>query len=366
LRAVWLGLLVLAACHEVGSTGPRGIRGVLLSSDGAPVAGQRVVSEDNGATTDAEGRFEVRWKDPTTFVDFRRGGVMWRRTWQPGVDSGEVTVQLPPVRDGEIVCRTELECRAEVKWSYPGGLAATTSVTCGERSPVASVSGLPVGTPEVRCSTILGDLALDIVEAQGRVTIRSKPPAVEVAIAGAPEGADCRVEILDGEVVDGISAVGLRAARPTHAWTVCNGRYGPPTSVDPAQRVAQGERATLSLPAAASGVDLVLDPPLTEPDVLALVLRARDGSVAWEQRIEPVAPGRYLLPPLPRGEYRLGWGAADVFAQVNPPDPEIPGTVVIAARPGVWGEVGGYVGSLRLEEDTPSGTLLIDGHPPTP
>lgn len=355
-------LLAVVGCHEVWTTGSRGIRGVLLDSGGAPIGRQRVTSEDHGATTDHEGRFEVRWKDPTTFVDIKRGGVTWRRTWRPKVDRGIVRVQLPPVRAGEIDCRTELECLADVRWEFPDGLSAFTTIACGERTPSLRVGALPYVQPSIRCTTIVGDLDLDITDRDDRLTVRSQPQPQAVGVADDGDGA-CRVAVLKGEVIEGVNQVGLRVSGPTWAWSVCRGRVGPPVAVEP---LARGVRRTvdeLMLPQASEGVDLSLDPPLDDPAGLRLVRRNPDGTVDWELRVEPV-DGTYRLPPLPRGEYRLGWGAAQVFASVNPPDPEIPGTVVIVARSGPWGERGGYVGALRLEEDTPRGTLAVDGHPP--
>jgi hypothetical protein len=356
-------LLLLVGCHEVGQTGRRGIRGVLLDADDAPIARQRVVSEDHGAMTDENGRFEVRWKDPTTFVDMRRGGVTWRRTWQPDVDRGVVPVKLPPVREGEVVCRTEIECMAEVTWTFPEGLKAFTTVQCGERTPASVLPQMPAGVPVVRCSTILGELVLDVADRQGRVMIKSRPAPQAVNITGVESPSECSVGVFDGEVVTGIGETGLRVRRDTYAWSICGGRVGPPVQVRPRDRSSSHDGAVV-LAGALEGVDLALTPPLPAPATLHLVRRARDGSIDWEQRVAPTGEGLYRLPPLPRGDYRLGWGASDVLATVNPPEPEIPGTVVIVARAGEWGEVGGYVGSLRLEEDTPRGALRVDGHPP--
>jgi hypothetical protein len=75
--------------------------------------------------------------------------------------------------------------------------------------------------------------------------------------------------------------------------------------------------------------------------------------------------GTYRLPPLPRGEYRLGLGAPLGLSTTNPPEPEIPGTVVWTTVAGTWGETGGMVGALRLEENLASGLLLVDGYPPS-
>lgn len=363
-QAMW-AVLVLAACHGVGSTGSRGIRGELRDADGSPIPRQRIVSEDHGDRTEPDGSFEVRWKDPTTFVDFKRGGVTWRRVWQPERDSGTVVIELPAVREGEIVCRTDLECMAEVTWPFEDGLRASLSLQCGEKTPASVVPGMPPGLPRVRCSTIMGELDLDVSTDQGRLTIRSRAQPAPLRITGVEDPEACDVEILHGQVIQGVGERGLRVDRESFAWSICEGRAGPAVAVVPRGRNETASEATIELPAATSGVDLRLDPPLEQaPRILTLVRRNVDGSIDWEQRIEPDALGVYRMPPLARGEYRLGWGAPQVFATLNPPVPEIPGTVVIAARGGVWGEEGGYVGALRLEEDTPEGTIEVDGHPP--
>ncbi|TVQ90521.1 MAG: hypothetical protein EA397_11850 [Deltaproteobacteria bacterium] len=355
--------LLFMGCHGVGQTGPRGIKGVLVTADGAPIARQRISSEEHGMLTDEDGRFEVRWKDPATFVDFNRGGLKWRRAWQRDTDAGEVRVELPPLREGELVCRTELECMADVSWTFGDGLKAETRIQCGEKVPASVFRGLPRQLPTVRCSTILGDLDLDVREDRGRVLIKSRPQPLPVEFEGADE-ATCQPAILHGDVVEGVGVVGLRPTQSTYAWAVCDGRAGTPVPAAPMERIGSTSEATIELPASLDGVDLVLDPPLDKPRTLTLVHQRESGSIAWEIRVDPVDGGTYKLPPLPRGDYRLGWGSKDVFSQVNPPDPEIPGTVVIVARSGPWGQRGGYVGALRLEEDTPKGTLKVDGHPP--
>lgn len=366
MRRTLVSLLLLVACEGVSETGLRGMRGVLEESGGSPVARQRVTSGERGVLTDDQGAFQLRWSEPDTHVDFNRGGLKWRRTWQRGSDSGEVRVRLPPVREGEITCRTELECQAELVWAFDDGLEARTRLQCGEKVPASVVRGLPVQLPEVRCSTILGDLDLDVVDDRGRVQIRSKPQPLPVEFEGGAAGQDCSPSILHGDVVEGVGAVGLRPTRATFAWAVCDGRAGSPVRAEPRDSLGSTSDATVGLPVVDRGVDLVLDPPLDEPRSLTLLRQTSSGAIDWEMRVEPLPgePGRYLLPPLHRGDYRLGWGAPGVFGTVNPPDPEIPGTVVIVARSGPWGEVGGYVASLRLEEDTLGGELEVDGHPP--
>ncbi|MFK7931449.1 MAG: hypothetical protein AB8H79_24940, partial [Myxococcota bacterium] len=94
---VWIcvGLGGLMGCHEVSSTGAYGLKGILVDAGGAPIGNQRIVSEDHGVVTESDGSFNIRWKDPTTFVDFQRDGVRWRRRWLPESDEGVVTIELP-------------------------------------------------------------------------------------------------------------------------------------------------------------------------------------------------------------------------------------------------------------------------------
>lgn len=167
MRSLLLVFMLLGACHGVGETGPRGIKGVLLDSSGDPIRAQRVVSEDHGTTTDSEGRFEVRWKDPTTFIDFQRGGLTWRRVWLREKDAGEVTVQLPSLQQGELICRAKRKCVADVTWDVGGGLLARTRVRCGESVPASLIPEIPESLPTARC----GDDRLSVTDEGGRFVV---------------------------------------------------------------------------------------------------------------------------------------------------------------------------------------------------
>jgi hypothetical protein len=364
----WLWIL-LVGCHEVGETGPRGIRGVLVDADGGPIALQRIVSEDHGSTTDERGHFEVRWKDPTTFVDFRRGGLTWRRRWLSDRDHGVVTVQIPRVRDVEVACRIASACRAELMWDLGEGLRASAQVPCGGQAPLERLTGAPLGPPVARCASSLGEVAVVVENLSDRILVREASPEIAVRVVGVPDASACTVGVLQGEVHPTADGMALRIGPPTtavehpnFAWSICDGRVGAAVAV-PQPR--PGAMSVLELPAATEGVDLRLEPPLeAEPRSAQLVRLNDSGGVAWEQRVEPSSDGVYRFPRLERGNYRLGFGSPEVLATANPPDPEIPGTVLILARSGPWGQVGGYAASLRLEEDTPRGRLRVDGHPP--
>ena len=173
MRAVWT-LTLLVACHGVGQTGPRGLKGRLLDQDGQPIANQYITTVEGGAETAEDGTFEVRWKEPNTSATFTRAGMDWRRSLLPD-DPPVVDIALPHTAEGEISCRSELRCMAELAWDLGGGLSAHHELECGERTPVARIPSLPPGEPTVVCSTVKGDLDLAISRANGRISITSKP-----------------------------------------------------------------------------------------------------------------------------------------------------------------------------------------------
>jgi hypothetical protein len=355
-------LLLSAGCTGVSETGPYGIKGRLVQGDGQPITGQRIENLEHGTRTGPEGGFTVKWRAPETYVTFQRGGLTWRRVWLPEQDAGEVTVALPATARGELVCRTDLQCRAEALWELGDGLTARKDVVCGQETPVVAIEAMPPGLPQVSCSTVMGEMELEVSRNHSRVEVVSRPPPRPLAFSGAREPSDCTAHILDGEVVEGIGQVGLQPARPTYAWATCGGRPGPPVSVSPRPVGLTDVDARVTLTVAEEGASLTLDPPVPEPDELTLIHLTDEGGVDWEMRL-PAVSGRYALPPLPRGRYLVSLGARSLLASKNPPDPEIPGTAVLLYTPGVWGEEAGYVGAIRLEEPH-VGPLEVDGHPP--
>lgn len=392
-RLAALTTVLLSGCFGVSSTGTSGIVGVLLDSEGQPIPRVRVSSEEQNANTDEQGRFVVSWKSPATFVRFKRGTILWKRKWLPRTDEGEVTIQLPKTEDGEIACRTDVPCNAQLTWQVSEGLAGNFEVPCGQDTPVARVSEMPLTLPEVTCSTVMGETPMQMAFDGGRLVLRGQPqprevdlaPAIEVATKAAREAATaagkdpdavtvtCQAHIGDGEVVQGVGQQGLQAFSDTLAWATCacedaeacpdfeGGRAGPPVPVGPRPAGLTDEAAQVALSWAPRGADLVLDPPVGDPATLRLIRLDPDGGVGWEMPVEPARPGTYLLPELPRGRYLVHMGSDLARSSINPPTPEVPGTVVLLRHEGEWGEEGGYFGALELQEDT-VGPLEVVGH----
>lgn len=355
-------LCLLGGCHEVWSTGPYGMRGVLVDDRGAPIGNQRVVSEDHGVVTEEDGSFNIRWKDPTTFVDIQRGGVKWRRKWLEDTDAGTVTVQLPEVAEGTLSCKTEFECVAEIRWDVGNGLIGLVDMPCKDKTAPFKIQSMPKTAPLVNCPTIMGDLPLDVRLEPGAVHIESSPRPLPYAVVGDKPSGPCRPHLLHGEIVEGIGALGLQPKKRTFAWATCDGRAGTPVMVEPQPGGRQDKEAKVDLPWSATGPNLAVYPPLAEPRTLQLIHRDEQGAVQWEMTIEPVdgQPGTYQLPPLPRGTYRLGFGAPKLLATMNPPEPEVPGEIWLFRSGGAWGRDGGLVGAMRLEEDKAEGVVDVD------
>lgn len=359
--ALYSGLvagMALLGCHDVWSTGPYGIRGRLLDGNGQPLALKKVVSEEHGAMTENDGSFNVRWKDPATFVDIRHEGVTWRRRWLGPQDQGDVEVRLPHTSAGTVTCRSDVECVAEVIWDFGQGLTARMDVECGDTASV-KIQGLPPGKPtSIRCPTVLGDRPMTVERTNTTLTIAGRPLPLPLTIEGTVERSECDVRILDGEVARDRGGWGLRPERDTHAWALCSGRPGTPVAVEPRKRGLRDEAVMVRLPWTEQAPSLTLPEPVPEPRTLRLSRRSVDGT-GWTLTIEPTAQdlGTYLLPPLPRGQYLLGLGSPALFAATNPPDPEVPGQVIFLREPGTWGEQGGMVGALSLEEDLGEGEV---------
>jgi len=359
IRSISVLLLLASGCHEVSSTGAYGIRGRLKDHVGHDLSFVRVVSEEHGVTTESDGRFAVRWKDPATFVDMRVGGVTWRRKWLPETDSGEVEVRLPETGEGTISCRTDMECMAELTWDGGPGLTGRLDVECGDTA-VVKLAGLPRSEPTVTCPTILGDQEMAVKLIDDRLIITGKPLPVPVRIQGVEDPSTCTVRILDGEVIRGGGIRGLQPTTETFAWALCKGRPGTPVQVRPRPRGKKDADVTVTLPWA-SGPDLTLAKKVPEPRTLTLVRRTPDEAVDWKLTIEPADDQRtYRLPHLPRGEYRMGLGSGALFGNTHADSPEVPGLVYLLREGQVWGKDGGMVGALLLEEDLGEGQVKVE------
>jgi hypothetical protein len=248
-------------------------------------------------------------------------------------------------------------------------MTARVDVPCGTKTPVSRIENLPAMLPKVRCATVMGEVDFLVHEDAGRLLVRGKPQPIPVTLLGPSSSEGCSLSLIDGEVVDEGGRIGLQPSKDTWAWANCKGRAGTPVRVAPRPTGVSDAQATVAIPWFPQGADLALTPSLPAPATLNLVrMEAGIGALdagAWRISVEPGADGTYRMPPLPRGEYRLGFGSPALLSSVNPPTPEVPGTVVFQWVPGTWGVDGGMVGALQLEENLPAGPLLVDGYPPS-
>ncbi|MFK7926785.1 MAG: hypothetical protein AB8H79_01240, partial [Myxococcota bacterium] len=265
-------------------------------------------------------------------------------------------------KEGNLSCRTEQECVAEIRWELDKGLSAHVDMPCKGKTAPMRIQGMPTSAPVVNCPTILGDLPLDVRVDRGDVLIQSTPSPLPFGYVGDKATGACEARLMHGEVVEGIGTFGLLPSKQTFAWAECEHRAGVPVVVNPMTIGTTSAEAKVELPWSSTGPILVVKTPLEEPRTLLLVHRNTQGEVLWELTLEPV-PDRlntYLLPPLPRGNYRLSFGAMKLLATMNPPEPEVPGEVWLYQGEGDWGTEGGLLGALRLEEDMPTGELVLD------
>ena len=336
-RRVLYIALMMAACNGVTETGPAGMVGRLIDADGEPIRNVWMESEEQRRRTTISGDFAVQWKAPATFVHFEHGGLRYKRVWMPKKDRGKIDLRLPPSEETVVSCRPSRNCTAELVWEFPDGLRGVATIDCAPKAPQVRLSSAPVDVPLLTCRDARGVVDVRMRRGQGSLRIESPDPAIKAAIKG---GENCEVRVLHGKsYADGR----LEITRPTWAWAVCEGRNGQPVPVAP------GDRKVALIPPS-GGVDL----PAAGRDSL-FVLRLRpDGSAEWQMHVR-AHEDVFKLPELQRGEYRSVLGDLVLLGRMNPPDPEIPGTMV-------FHQVGdGYLGALRLEEDTPEGTLQVDG-----
>lgn len=337
-RCVLYIALILAGCNGVGQTGPRGLIGRLVNSDGEPLKNVRIESEEQSVVTASDGTFEVRWKEPATFVFFEFGGLKYKRTWLPGVDQGVVDLRLPPSEKSVVSCQPERGCTAELVWEYPGGLHAEARVLCAPSAPQIMLEKAPIDEPLLVCRDLQGSVPVRLERSGGLFRIVSPEPAVKVLVR---ERDDCSVQVLHGTVNDNGS---IRVERPTWAWTVCDDRVGPPLAVTITTK-------SLVLMPHDGGVDLAAH----GHSKLYLLRLSPDGSAEWQIEVHAV-DDVFHMPKLPRGEYRSVLGGLALLGRMNPPEPEIPGTMVFHRL-----KDHGYLGILKLEEDMSSGRLRVDG-----
>ena len=140
---------MVACTAPLAASGPDGMVGRITDASGAPVVGLRVTSVEEEDDTDADGRFEVRWKAPEQHLRFRWGPMAVERRYQPSDDGAVVAIGLPPTRDVVVVC-PPVACALSAAFTLDAGFVATYRVRC-EPGAEHTVAGMPVGTADIRC-----------------------------------------------------------------------------------------------------------------------------------------------------------------------------------------------------------------------
>ncbi len=351
-------ILLLGGCHWTPEvTDHHGMVGRILDPKGMPVGGLAIESLEARAVTDEEGRFAVEYKPPDELVHFSWKGTWYQRTYQEGDDQKVVDVRLPEIRDADLVCGLEAPCDLELVWDLGEGLTAKVNAACTPGSQ-AKLLSIPRGAPTITCRDGVGSKAFVL---EDRVdTVEILPPAGPVRVEIREEEgrlpADCTVQIGRREAVK--AGEGFWTAEATGTVTVsalCEGRPAVPRTI----RAGAGE--------------VVLDwsPTGPELDLAGMPLAnemwlVRDGSpedLGWMIRIVAAEDGRFQLPPLAAGAYRVAVGDPGNLATMTPPsEPVPPGLLkVLAVSPGDGTSPGGLVAMMRLEEDVVEGQIPVSG-----
>ena len=310
-RAAWLWLGLAGCGNVLTSTGPHGMEGHVLDSEGQPLEGLDVQTVESRGLTNEEGFFRVSFKAPTQWAHFDHEGVRWRRHYRPE-DKGEVVrVQLPPTTGRAVRCLRAEACTARLRWALGDGLEAEATVTCdpaGEEPPI--LSAVPQGVPsEVTCRTgVTGVEAPAHVQLRGsRLTISPAPVPLHVRVDPG-EGRDptkCSVEIDEVLVQPGPDGLATREVSgdvELEPW--CDGLPGVPKRV----RVTQEGTTTVAWQGPGPTVDL----SEVAPWATEVKLQARkDDRSLWILELQANEAHQITLPALPPGRYVLAMNLDD-------------------------------------------------------
>lgn len=339
----WWLLLGVAGCWDPTVTGPKGMVGVLVGPDGAPVADQLLESLEAQKRTGPDGRFALQFKPPNTSVTFRRGGAFYARALQPADHGADVTLQLPALRHATLACG-DRTCDATLTWTLGEGFTARVVTQCAAGKTL-DLGEVPAGEPAMTCRADLGAAAEPVpLDDRGAMLVVPPPPrAVRITVEGAAPDT-CEVA-LDG----------APATKTPDGWT------GESTGIFTATATCGGIPArpvlgTIQAPSAElvwSATPPTLDPGAVFSPVGEVLVVADAG---WKLPIRAKADGTFALPPLDAGRYRLIFAppdARDAMFGVQPP-PAVPGTLVVAEP-----AEGLFVGVLELTAPLTSGEIPV-------
>ena len=162
---MWFAWMVgaLSGCWEPDVTGPKGMVGRVLASDGSAVSGMLVESMEAETRTSADGRFAVQYKAPDQLVHW-----VWRESWYQRtyskVDDGKVVeLRLPQVRDVSLHCEVTERCAFTLRWSLGVDFSARRSGVC-DSGGVVPLAAVPDVAPSVECNGIPAQLTVEAGE----------------------------------------------------------------------------------------------------------------------------------------------------------------------------------------------------------
>ncbi len=339
---MWL-LLTLLACGPPSTTGSRGVVGQLFDPIGRPFAGLELHTTLESAETDDEGRFALRWSPEARHVDMRWHEMGFRRTYLPQDEGQELRIVLHRMRHTSMSCGYPNPCAAVLRWQVEPGLSALSTAPCDPDKPPVDLTVLKDLDPtSATCAAPEGEpVESHLRVSEGTVWVSPPPQPIRVhlrAEAGdLPEG--CTVKV--GSTLATPDEQGWWSATTSGVVTVsalCQGRPAAPA-------VARaGAEAELVWSSVGPKVD---EPRAPETSELVLV---SESAPSWTVRIPAGEDGRFLLPPLVAGTYRMAFGDGALLVTARRPFVRDSGTIYILGR----------VGELRLEEDLLDGSIPVE------
>jgi len=351
----WMAAWWLVACGpSLEATGPNGMVGRIVDATGQPVVGQSVATIHTEVKTDDEGRFALIWRAPDQHISVRRKGLTIRRTYAPGDDGKVIELPMPPLRTAVLAC-PPTPCDVVLGWELPNRYEAELRLRCKEPLSTHDLFEVPASPPSVTCTKGKGRSAeqvpVSVLDRGETLTLvpPQQPVRVEVRpVSGQLPDGRCTVTVGTVEAEgQGLGMYTATASGSVTARAICGGRPARPATV---QADAPDPFVTLEW----SPVGPMLDPVEGFEGAMTLVAEQGEDS-GWTLPLRPADDGRYALPPLSAGTYRVLMVAEgeDAALLAEPPPPK-PGSLVLSRTAGA-----SYVGRLVLDHDLEDGTVPI-------
>jgi hypothetical protein len=326
--------LTLVSCWTPTETGPNGMVADIVDAAGKPVAGADVNTLEEHLVSDENGRVAIAYKPPEQYVDVTVQGAMYRRPYRPEDDGKIVRIQLPDRADVRFACAPKSACeRPRLAWDL-GDLTAHADPGC--EKPTVLV-GVPAKVPSLTCGSGGGVLTV----ADGLWMVEAAPKSVRIDIRGE-EGRDpasCDVRV-GGEPVSGPPWV-AQVSGVASVTAICDGRPALPKTV------TDDDAVTLEWSPTGATLDLSRAGAAATP--LTIVL---EGEKGFNLTVPADPSGRWALPPLPAGRYRLTNGDPAGLALIRPPPDATADEIhVLSSKDGTI--TGILVLTLPLEDGSP-------------